>query len=340
MPVGSAKASGEMRQRSDDDYGQLLILPELQYAHAAALRLLEPHPPIVTLVGPAGCGKTHLVRAIVREMGRRHPQIEMQSVTADAFHAEFVGAAKVNGVPAFQEKYRESQVFVCEDLQVLEDRGSTQQQLLAVIDEVTTQGGRCLLSSSKAIGQLEGLSAKLKNRCLGGVCAAIESPGKASREKLLTLFAQQRCVVLPNDLASNLAEAFDVSARELRGIVMQLEAMSRQYRRPIDRDIAQAVTSHAVQSAKPTLAQITRVVAREFRVSAADLKSPGRLRGIVLPRQLAMFAAREWAEQGYAEIGKHFRRRSHSTIVHACQRIAARLRQDADFRQLVEGIRE
>jgi chromosomal replication initiator protein len=165
-------------------------------------------------------------------------------------------------------------------------------------------------------------------------------PSRTTREKLLTHFAEERGFTVPGDVAHLLAEALPISPRELRGIAIQLESTSRNERRPLDLSIAQTVLEDATITCSPSLAQITRVVARMFDVTARDLKSTGRLQGLVLPRQIAMFAGREWSQKPYAEIGKFFGRRSHSTIVHACQRIRARMDSETDFCRLLESLQE
>ncbi len=329
-----------MRSRSDDKYGPLLMLPEVRFAHAAVARLLEPSPPMVTIHAAAGMGKTHLTRSIVREIRRQEPQFVLSSVTAAEFSAEFARASKEKSISEFQESYRRVDLFICEDLQAIEGRRNTQQQLLAILDAILAEGGRVLLTCSKSPGELSRFSSKLRSRCQGGVCATIEPFSGPSREKLLVHFAEERGFVLAADIAAQLADSLVLSPRELRGTVNRLELLARQLRKPVDRDIARSVIAETVVPSKPTLSQITKVVAKAFSVTAADLKSQGRLQGLVLPRQLAMFAAREWAGKAYSEIGKHFRRRSHSTIVHACQRVSDRLETDTDFRQIVESVRE
>ncbi len=329
-----------MRQRSNDKLGPLLMLPEIRFAHAAVARLLEPTPPVVTIYAAPGVGKTHLTQSIVRELRRQEPHLAVSHVTAAEFSAEFAKASKEKTIPDFQESYRRLDLFVCEDLQSIEGRRNTQQQLLAILDAILAEGGRILLTSSKPPGELSRFSSKLRSRCQGGVCATIESFSQPSREKLLIQFAEERGIVLATDVAAQLADSLALSPRELRGTVTRLELVAQQQRKPIDRDIAQMVIAETFIPAKPTLGQITKVVAKVFSVTVADLKSQGRLQGLVLPRQLAMFAAREWAGQAYSVIGKYFHRRSHSTIVHACQRVTDRLETDTDFRRIVEEVRE
>jgi len=201
-------------------------------------------------------------------------------------------------------------------------------------------GGRVLLTCRKSPGELSKYSSKLRSRCLGGVCAQISLPGVASRQKLLTHFASTSGTSLDDDLAILVAESMAVSPRELRGVITQLEVVANQRRQPINHEVANSVIGGASCDSRPTISQITKVVATAFRVTVSDLRSPGRRQAIVLPRQIAMFAAREWGKQPYSDIGRYFGRRSHSTIVHAYQRICERREGNTAFQQQIEGLRE
>lgn len=338
--VEATETDRPMRQRSEDRYGRLVLLPEIRFAHAAASRLREPAPPLITLFGPSGVGKSHLVQQIVRELRAEQPSLRVVQVTAGEFLAEFMKASKTGSIPHFQESHRSLDLFVCEDLQSLEGRSEVQQQVLAIVDAILGRPGRVLLTSSRSPGSLRQFSPRLRSRCLGGVCAGLELPGPSSRQQLITQFAAELGCPISAETTLLLAESLAVSPRELRGAVLRAEHRARQHRRPIDREIARQIVDETIVPEKPTLSQITRVVARTFSVSANDLRSQDRLQGHVLPRQLAMFAAREWSHRSYSEIGRHFHRRSHSTIVHACQRVRALLETDTDFCRLVESIRE
>lgn len=329
-----------MRQRIEDQYGRLLLVPEIRFARAAVFRLLEPSPPMVTVYGAPGSGKTHLARQFVREINRRQPELKLSHMTAAEFCGTLAIASDKNSLPEFQESFRSLDVFICEDLQTFEGRRKSQIQLLAILDQILNQGGRVLLTSSKPPGELSKFSPKLRSRCQGGVCAAIEQLSRSSREKLLVHLAAEQGLVLPDDVAALLADSLTVSAREMCGMIRQLDHRSRLRRTPIDRGLAEEIIRESVVSATPTIGEITKIVARTFSVNAADLKSPGRLQGLVLPRQLAMYAAKEWAQQAYAEIGRYFSRRSHSTIVHACQRVRKKMETDPDFRRIVDSIQE
>lgn len=328
-----------MRQRSDDTYGRFVPLPEHEFARVAVERLKEPNPPIVTLFGPAGVGKSLLVSQTIGQIRRDLSAGRLTHLTAAEFTMEFTKASHAKSIHELQGSLRESHLFVCEDIQSLEGRRESQQQLLAILDHVTATGGRVLLTCCKSPGELKRFSSKLRNRCLGGICAEMPLPKSSSRRRLIDHFASISGMALDETLCEFLAHAISISPRELRGTVTKLQTVSKQRRKLIDRDIVSEVIRESTCDEQPSISQITKLVAAEFDVTVGALRATGRAQAVVLPRQIAMFAAREWGNRPYTEVGQYFGRRSHSTIVHACQRIRERMESDTALRQQIDSLK-
>ncbi|MEZ6052806.1 MAG: DnaA/Hda family protein [Planctomycetaceae bacterium] len=329
-----------MLHRSDETFGRYVLLPESQFAANALARLRETSAPMVTLFGPSGIGKTHLIRQTVSELQHDNRTRFVTHLTAKELESQFTKASLAESIRELQDSLRQSDLFVCEDLHSLEGRLQTQQQLVAILDEVLSNGGRVLLSCRKSPGELDKFSPKLRNRLLGGICAHMPFPAQVSRQKLLLHFASANGLKLEEDLAEMIAMSMAVSPRELRGFVTQLLSITHQRREPVSREIVSIVLKNRTLDHKPSLPQITKLVASEFDTTVSALRSAGRVRTVVIPRQIAMFAAREWGQRAYADVGRYFGCRSHSTIVHACQRVRERLESDSAFRQQVDGLRD
>lgn len=329
-----------MWHRCDETFGRFLLLRENRFAVSALARLREPSAPIVTLCGPSGVGKTHLIRQTISELQEElHPK-SVSHLTAREFTSRFTKASVAESIPELQESLRRSDLFVCEDLHSLEGHRQSQQQLVAIIDEILFNGGRVVLSCRKSPGEWNHCWSKLRNRCLGGISAYMPLPERDSRQKLLLYFASANGLSLNDDLACKIAESLVLSPRELRGIVTQLLTIAEQRRESVNRDIVSMVIDRTKLDQSPSLSEITKAVASEFDMKVSVLRSAGRLRTVVLPRQIAMFAAREWGNRPYADVGRYFGCRSHSTIVHACQRIRERMESDSAFQQQVHRVRD
>lgn len=331
------------RGRSRDSHS-FLVIEENRFAYAAAmqLRTAEASRPcrLVTICGPSGCGKSHLARQLIRDALLEDPQLIDTYVTAAEFVAEFTAAAEANCIPEFQHSYRRSQLLIVEDVQTLEGRGETLQQLLAIIDEVISQGGRVLLTANRALGEIRGLPGKLVSRCHGGVCAEITLPSTASRTTLLSHFAASLQLPIPEDVLRLLARCLPVSPRELLGALIKLRTLADGQRRRIDLEAAQSIIREFSLSGGPALPDIVRAVSHEFAVPVAVMRSPGRVQSTVVARQTAMYLARTLSGQSLASIGEFFGGRNHATVLHACRRAAEQLATDPEYAQRVHRVRE
>ncbi|WP_437201385.1 helix-turn-helix domain-containing protein [Planctomicrobium sp. SH664] len=311
-------------------------LPENRLAIAAVRRLApgikRRTVRLVTLVAPPGAGKSHLVRELIRSWEATAPQGRVLTVTASQFSAQLAEASAANTIPQFQLRYRrDMQLLACEDLQALNHRKESQQQLLAAIDEIIAKGGLVLLTSTRMPGDLGGLSRRLVNRIHGGVCVNMELPGERSRRKLLEQFLLAESLTLPPDKIEAAAAKYAVSPRELRGLLTQLRAEGQL---PAGKKGAAAPDLKSlIQERQPAKTVNVEVIAREsaarFQVKVADLKGPRRSQTISRARQVAMYLARELAGMNYLQIGTYFNRGNHSTVIHACQKIAAARTSDA-----------
>jgi chromosomal replication initiator protein len=273
-------------------------------------------------------GKSHLARHAVRLFLSRRPQARVEHITAAEFAAEFADASSRRAIPLFQTATREFDMFVIEDLQVLDRRRETQQQLLSLCDELAATGCQIVWTSRNSPGDMPNFSRKLVTRFRAGVTAQIRSPGLASRARLLQHFSLSRELALPGDAADVLAQGLPVSPRELWAALGQVDSISRQHRRPINSDLVRRFLRQEVAPPKPRLEDVSRAVARQFGITSAQLRSRRQSRGVVVPRQCAMLAARQLTGRSLAQIGRFFGGRDHTTVIHACRRLRALLQQD------------
>ena len=314
----------------------LMLVPEIRLAHTAITQLgsrSRSRPPSVYISGPPGTGKSHLARLFLQaDAGRK------ASVLASEFAAELAEASQHKDVPGFQDRFRQLDTLVIEDLQALVGRRESQQQLLAVIDTMLGQGGRVLITASRLPGRLDRFDRKLVSRCRGGVVVSVRRPGPASRLQLLEHFASRHQVPLPVDVAQLLAQKITGSPRDLISALGQLETLSRISGGVIDTTMARSVVAGDAEAKPPGLAQIARVVARHFGVSARRLRERSRAQHIVVPRQCAMLLVRELSGTIYSEIAAYFGCSNHTTVLHACRRMQQRLGNEPELRRLVHAI--
>ncbi len=322
--------------------GEFLVLPEnrLAYTATAAWGQGDDETGPVYLYGPSGIGKSHLVRKILRQIAESEPRLTLKIFTASEFAAELTEAIGKGAVRKFQKEYRNADVVVVEDLQGLERLPESQQQLTALIDYWDSHGIRTLFTARKPPGELEGFSSKLVSRLRSGACLSLRSLSEESRERVIAQYAFERRLILSEEIVRQLARESGGVTRELVGLVLRLDSYAKQSKS----GISLALVKKFLQTAPPvppiTLSEIVRATARHFGIPVTQMRSDRRLQACVLPRQCAMYLAREVTPEHLARIGAYFSGRDHSTVVRACQRIESLLPEDPELRRHLAQIQK
>lgn len=323
------------------DSPTLIPLAEQRVAVSSLRRLITPARSgkgrLLMLVGPAGCGKSALIRQMLRQRAAENSKLDLEgtqsakppdviAVTASEFAAGLAEASDADQVPELQQRFRAPSLLVCEDLQAISGRTQSLLQLLAILDDLLAHGSDVIVTSTRLPGQLERFPIKLVNRLRGGTVITIPLPGPDSRASLLRHFAAECPLAIPRDGLALLAESLPVSPRELAGVVTQLAAEPKPLRREtveafLKRSPAKSITPQAV----------TRAVAAEFGVTQSALRSSRRAAMLVLPRQFAMWLCRNVCQMSLPAIGEHFERQ-HSSVLHAVRKLDEQLRKDPRLR--------
>src|SRR5206468_12280464 len=84
-------------------------------AQTAALRPGTYNP--LTIVGPPGCGKTHLLEGIWRQVRTSHTLSRVIYLSAEQFTNQFLDALRQSGTPNFRRKIRDVELLLIDDVQ-------------------------------------------------------------------------------------------------------------------------------------------------------------------------------------------------------------------------------
>ena len=336
-------AASQLVLRGVDTY---LPLPENQLARAAVTRLKDSRTSafassITSIYGPAGVGKTHLAHKTLHELTIRNPRLKFAYATCEELCEFMKFADEQQSLAEFLEDCRRLDVLICEDLQTLEREPALQIwliRLLETLEEGTTQ---ILVTSQKPVGELHPLDQRLVSRCHGGLCVSLSPLGFESRVRFFQHLFQEYGLPILKPMAAAaryLAERLPVSPSELRQAVAEISHV--QSRQPMPIDVAYLEHWLASNNRAPCLSfdAILIQVASEFGVSSAELRSRSRNHGLAVPRQCAMWLARELTGRPLNQIGLYFDR-SHTTVSHSLMRLNGLLPNAPALRQQVQKLR-
>jgi len=274
-------------------------------------------------VGPSGVGKTHLLRAIQQEFRRHHMRDAVLYLTAEQFTTSFVEALRGSGMPNFRQKCRGAQLLAIDDLQFFPGKRRTLEELLYTLDSFAADGRQVVLASDRGLTELRALGPELVSRLSGGLICELSPPEFATRLGIVRQFAVEAGLELSDDVATLVATQITAGARELRGALHRLTAMSTAYGEAISKPLAERALEELARHSTRTvrLADVQKVICDAFGVEAAQLRSDRKGRSLAEPRMLAMWLARKYTRAPWSEIGEFFGRHSHSTVISAHRRV-------------------
>jgi chromosomal replication initiator protein len=299
--------------------------PGNQVAYTAARGVIArpgQYSPL-TLVGPAGCGKTHLLEGVwraARTSGRFRRVIYL---TAEQFTNQFLEALKQSGTPNFRRKYRDVELLLIDDVPFFAGKQSTIVELVHTVDTLLRDGRQLVFAADRPPAELRGLGNDLVARLSGGLVCPLAAADAATRRKIVEQLAARQGASIPPEVLTFVAGQLDGDARQLAGAVNRLAATGEALGRPIDLDLAQTALADLIGAAhRPVrLPEIVDAVCEVFGVGSDQLQSASKSPAITLPRMLVMFLARKYTRAALSEIGRTVGRKSHSTVVSAQQKV-------------------
>jgi chromosomal replication initiator protein len=315
-----------------------------QLAHAACLAVgrgaARTYNPLF-LYGGVGLGKTHLLNAIEHAVVARRPAGRVAYLSAERFTNELINAIQLNKMSEFHNKYRNCcDVLLVDDIQFIAGKERTQEAFFHTFNTLHAAGKQIGLTSDKSPKEIAGLEERLRTRFEWGLIADIQPPDMETKVAILKQKAVQRGIPVPDDVALFVASAASSNIRELEGFLTRLGAQAQFYGRAVTIDLAREALRDLLprRERELTVDDVQRVVASRYTVRVADLKSPRKLKVYTLPRQVAMYLARACTKASFPEIGERFGGKDHSTVIHAVQKVQARMQLDTEFRRTVEAL--
>jgi len=278
----------------------------------------SPVDPIV-LYGPHSVGKSALLKGLVARYKQQHAGRAVL-LSADQYTRALRIAGEDGSLDDLRRTHRTAGLLVIDDVQLLATRPATQQELTRTIDAMLGEGRRVLFSLTTHPRQTK-LLPSLQSRLIGGLLVPVAAPQLSTRRALLSSFADLRRTAISPEAIDLLARRLPTTAPRLLEVLADLERHATGPQ--IDVATCRASIDAATCVDRPTLSQIARLAARQFRLRVSDLKSDSRRRTTVLARGVAMYLARQWTELSLAEIGRYFGDRDHTTVLHSCRTLAA-----------------
>ena len=314
-----------------------------QFAQAACLAVAE-HPSAaynpLFIYGGVGLGKTHLLHAIGHRLTQSHPQIRVQYLSTEKFTNELIGAIRYDKTQEFRQRYRTMDLLLIDDVQFLSGKERTQEEFFHTFNDLHESRRQIVLSSDRSPKEIPEIEERLRSRFEWGLIADIQPPDFETRVAILKKKAELDRLPLPDDVAYFIATKVKSNIRELEGSLVRIRAFCTLSGRELSLDLAQEVLANiwGTDERRIAIEDIQRRVAEVFKVRPQDLRAKTRTKAVAFPRQVAMYLARQLTSHSYADIGRGFGGKDHTTVLHAVQKIEALLQEDPKFQKTIDHI--
>ncbi|PAU52269.1 chromosomal replication initiation protein DnaA [Pseudomonas sp. PIC25] len=287
------------------------------------------------LYGGVGLGKTHLMHAVGNHLLKKNPNAKVVYLHSERFVADMVKALQLNAINEFKRFYRSVDALLIDDIQFFAKKERSQEEFFHTFNALLEGGQQVILTSDRYPKEIEGLEERLKSRFGWGLTVAVEPPELETRVAILMKKADQAKVDLPHDAAFFIAQRIRSNVRELEGALKRVIAHAHFMGRDITIELIRESLKDllALQDKLVSVDNIQRTVAEYYKIKISDLLSKRRSRSVARPRQVAMALSKELTNHSLPEIGDAFGGRDHTTVLHACRKIAELRESDADIRE-------
>ncbi len=289
----------------------------------------------LTIWGPPGTGKSHLLSALKHGYRRTFRRNRVLSLTSEQFVATYVEALRGGGLPSFRQKVRGANLLLIDDLHFMTGKRATLEELQHTIDHVHSVGGQIVFASCQQPSDIPNLPDEMLSRLRAGLTCEVAPADHAMRFQIASRKCQEYELSVDEPALQRLATGVSSGARELFGAIERIRARHELLGEAITAELVDQVASEInYQTVRRVgMADIQRVVCDHFGIEGSALRSSSRHKSVTEPRMLAMWLARKYTQAGWREIGEYFGGRRHSTVISAHRRIEAQMGRDTTIRR-------
>ncbi len=289
--------------------------------------------------GNTGLGKTHLMHSVGNAILETYPDARIMYQHCDSFIEDIVRTIRNGTINELRHFYKSLDALLIDDIQLLSGKDASQEVFFHTFNALLDGGHQVILTCDRYPKELDAMEDRLKSRFASGLIVNIEPPEFEHRVAILQKKALHWGMALQDDCAFFIAQTVRASVRELEGALKQTNAIATFRGCELTLEVAQEALSSLVelQAKQITVPNIQKIVCDYYKIKLSDMNGKSRASNFAKPRQIAMYIAREYTKGSLPEIGRVFGR-DHSTVMHACAKVAKDLGTDLQLKRDMDAL--
>ena len=317
-----------------------------RFAHAAAFAVAQnpakKFNPLF-IYGASGLGKTHLMQAIGHHVIFNKPKLKVRYIKTEEYVNELIknlqnGGERASRMEKFRQKYRNIDVLLIDDIQFLESKTYTMEEIFHTFDSLHNNNKQIVITSDRLPKDIPTLPDRLRTRFEMGLVVDITPPDFETRVAILKNLADQTGTKISFDVFEYMANNFVNNVRELEGAFNKVSAFAEIENAEITLDYAKKVLKCEEMKKAITIEKTAKTVAEYFNVTIADFKGPSRNQKISNSRQIAVYLAREITGKSFESIAEYFNKK-HTTMLYSHEKIRDELKTNKELDSTITEIK-
>ena len=295
------------------------------------------------IYGGVGLGKTHLLNAIGLELEKK---TNVMFISAERFMYHFIKSIKKNDMVNFKDFFRQSSVFIIDDIQFIRGKEGLQEEFFHTFNSLIDKSSQVIISADRAPMKLDRVQERIKSRLAGGLVVDIDTPDLDLKIKIIKKRLQdienqfKESSNISEEVINFIATESKTNIRELIGVLNRVITFSRIHKKELTISDCKNILKDVFNQAKIiTVDKIQNVVSNFFNIPLAEMLSQRRSRPLARPRQIAMYLAKKMTTRSLPEIGRRFANRDNTTVIHAVKTITRLSEKDDEMRKNIEQLR-
>ena len=327
-------------------FSNFVVGENSRFAHAAAFAVAQnpakKYNPLF-IYGASGLGKTHLMQAIGHYIIFNKPKLRVRYIKTEEYVNELIknlqhGGERNSRMDKFRQKYRNVDVLLIDDIQFLESKTYTMEEIFHTFDSLHNNNKQIVITSDRLPKDIPTLPDRLRTRFEMGLVVDITPPDFETRVAILSNLAEQASLKVDFSVFEYIANNFVNNVRELEGAFNKVSAYADIENTDITLEFAKKVLNCEAMKKALTVDIVAKAVGEFYGVSISDFLSSSRNQRVSSARHVAVYLARELTQKSFESIAEYFNKK-HTTMLYSYEKIKEELRVNKELDRTIAEIR-